>query len=114
MADPRATTTKAGITRVSFSIVVDSYIRHQDGSGSVEGTFFNIAAFGATADNVVKFVTKRTHIMVTAVPRTHKYYSDSKGCEMTEMNFVLTDFTIVKDAKPVDTIDEEDYTGGAL
>lgn len=75
----------AGDTKVaSFALAVDRRIKSKDG---VEADFFNITAFGKSADFAQNWLNKGMKIAITARAENHNY-TDKNGVKRYEVQFV--------------------------
>lgn len=82
--DPEGRTTGTGKTVVNFSIAVDKRIKSQDGSPTAD--FFNISAWGNTADFVVNYLAKGRLVAVDGRLSTRKYTTqDNQSREVFEI-----------------------------
>ncbi len=82
--DPEGRTTNTGKTVVNFSIAVDKRIKPQDGSPTAD--FFNVSAWGNTADFVVNYLQKGRLIAVDGRLSTRKYTTqDGQNREVYEV-----------------------------
>lgn len=82
--DPEGRTTGTGKTVVNFSIAVDKRIKPQDGSPTAD--FFNISAWGNTADFVVNYLAKGRLVAVDGRLSTRKYTTqDNQSREVFEI-----------------------------
>lgn len=82
--DPEGRTTNTGKTVVNFSIAVDKRIKPQDGSPTAD--FFNVSAWGNTADFVVNYLQKGRLIAVDGRLSTRKYTTqDGQNREVYEI-----------------------------
>ncbi len=82
--DPEGRTTNTGKTVVNFSIAVDKRIKPQDGSPTAD--FFNVSAWGNTADFVVNYLQKGRLIAVDGRLSTRKFTTqDGQNREVYEI-----------------------------
>lgn len=82
--DPELKTTTTGKSLVSFSIAVDKRIKPNDGSPTAD--FFNIKAWGNTAEFVANYLAKGRLVAVDGRLETRKYTDQSgNNREITEI-----------------------------
>lgn len=75
----------AGETKVaSFTLAVDRRVKSQNGT---EADFFNITAFGKSADFAQNWLNKGMKIALTARAENHNY-TDKNGVKRYEVQFV--------------------------
>ena len=82
--DPEARTTTSGKSVVNFSIAVTKRFKPQDGSPDAD--FFNIVAWGNTADFVVNYLGKGRLVAVEGRLQSRKYTTqDGNAREVVEV-----------------------------
>lgn len=82
-----------GDTKIaSFSLAVDRRVKSKDG---VEADFFNITAFGKSADFAQNWLNKGIKIAVEARAQNHNY-TDKNGVKRYEVQFVADSIQFVE------------------
>lgn len=106
--EPELKTTTTGKNLVSFSIAVDKRMKPTDGSPTAD--FFNIKAWGNTADFVANYLAKGRLVAVDGRLETRKY-TDSSG-NNREITEIVADNVQGLDRPREDSLGESSPGGG--
>lgn len=91
-ADPELKTTQSGKSICSFSVAVNSTQKDADGNAKVD--FFNLTAFGKTAENISKFFRKGNTIQVVGHLSQNRW-TDPDGNKKSAVNVIADTFNFV-------------------
>ena len=92
--DPELKSLPSGVKVVSFSVATNKVWKDRDGNKQERVDFHNIVAFGATAENIAKYMRKGSHIYVEGEMQTRSWDDKDTGKKMyrTEINALNVQF----------------------
>lgn len=87
----------SGSAVANFSIAINESYKTQNGEKKEEVSYFNMVAFGLTAENINKYFQKGSRILVEAKPKEERWEKD--GHKQSKTVFVVENFYFVDRAE---------------
>lgn len=92
--DPELRQTTNGTSVASFTLAVGDTVKDKDGNYPTE--YFDVVAFGKSAENIAKFCRKGREVFVIGTPSFNRY-TDRDGKERNYFRIVLRDYVLGRD-----------------
>lgn len=111
---PTEAKTNSGITVTNFSVATNKNYTDKDGNKKSETEYHDIVFFGKTAENIVKYLDKGSHVLVEGEIKTRSWEGDDgKKRYRTEIIGNNIQFGARSDSKgSSQEFNEDDYAGG--
>lgn len=91
--DPELKNLPSGTDICEFSIATERYVK-----GEKQPSFFDFVAFGKTAENIAKFFSKGSRILVRG-EATQERWEDRNGNKRNRVKFIVNGFDFVDDTR---------------
>ena len=93
--DPELRQTQSGTSVCRFSIAVNRSYNGQDGNVREETCFVEVDSFGRSAENIAKFFTKGSPILIEGRLRQESWTDKESGKQRSKLLVVLERFEFV-------------------
>lgn len=93
--DPELRQTQSGTSICRFSIAVNRSYNGQDGNVREETCFVEVDSFGRSAENIAKFFTKGSPILIEGRLRQESWTDKESGKQRSKLLVVLERFEFV-------------------
>lgn len=107
-ADPKVTTTAAGVMMVRFNLAADDVWWDKENQRQKHTEWFSCVAFGPTGANLAKYVTKGQELVVWGHLRTRTYQDQGQERSITELRVDRWEFCGKRDRR-----DDDEAPGSA-
>jgi single-strand DNA-binding protein len=113
--NPELKSLPSGQKVCSFSIATNETYKDREGNKKEKVEYHNIVAWGITAQNIAKYMSKGSQIYVEGKLQTRSWEAEGKKLYRTEIMANNVQFGNNKNASPKEEVSEEkeeDITGG--